>query len=139
MRTIDPHPTVRGFASVELLAGVAVLLLPTVLLVVSLPVWSERQFGATVAAQEAVRIVVRDYPIDQIRAAETFGEITARHYGIEAHQIEVVVTADFRRGGIVVARVTVDMPAVQLPGVGAIGRWSWTATATRRIDDYHSA
>jgi hypothetical protein len=33
----------------------------------------------------------------------------------------------------------VAMPAVQLPGVGAVGAWSWTARHREPVDRYVSA
>jgi hypothetical protein len=43
-------------------AAVGLLLLPIVVLVATVPVWAERRHTATVAAREAVRVLVRDWP-----------------------------------------------------------------------------
>ena len=37
------------------------------------------------------------------------------------------------------ASVTVAMPAVQLPGIGAVGAWSWTARHREPVDRYAAA
>jgi hypothetical protein len=42
-------------------------------------------------------------------------------------------------GADVEARVTVAMPAVQVPGLGAVGAWSWTARHREPVDRYAAA
>ena len=39
-------------------------------------------------------------------------------------------------GADVEARVTVQMPAVDIPGIGAVGEWSWTARHREPVDRY---
>ena len=39
-------------------------------------------------------------------------------------------------GADVEARVTVRMPAVELPGIGAVDAWSWTARHREPVDLY---
>jgi hypothetical protein len=36
------------------------------------------------------------------------------------------------------ASVTVSMPAVDIPGIGAVGAWSWTAEHREPVDQYRS-
>ena len=128
----------RGFVAVEWVAAVALLLLPVVLLVATLPVWAERRHAATVAAREAARVLVRDWPsADPGEAVATAEEVAAAH-GVDRG--DVVVRAPLlagERGSMVRVEVTVTMPAIAVPGVRA-GAWHYTAVEVRRIDDYRS-
>jgi hypothetical protein len=113
---------------------VAVLLLPVVVLVATLPVWAERKHAGVVAAREAARVVASTWPaVDGERAVAVAREVAADH---GAHDVDVMVrSAD--RGGTVVIDVVVTMPAIAVGGMRA-GEWRYTAHATRRIDDYRS-
>jgi hypothetical protein len=42
-------------------------------------------------------------------------------------------------GTQVEAAVTVDMPAGELPGLGAVGAWSWTVRHREPVDRYVAA
>ena len=127
-----------GHAAIELVASVGLLLLPVVLLVASLPTWSERRHVAIVAAREASVIAALGFPSDVSREAEALAAATASAHGVRAEDIRVEVTSDIRRGGSVSATVTVRMPAISVPGAGGVGAWTWSTTHTRRIDDYRS-
>ena len=112
----------------------ALLLLPVVVLVATLPVWAERKHAGVVAAREAARVVANTWPaVDGSRAVAVAREVAADH---GAGDIDVLVrSAD--RGGVVVVDVVVTMPAVAI-GAMRVGEWRYTARATRRIDDYRS-
>jgi hypothetical protein len=131
-----------GFVATELAAGVALLVLPVVLLVLTFPRWSERQTTARVIAREVARRSARDAVCDR-GAARDLGATMARNLGVDPSQVSVELEcsdgADLAPGGDVQARVTVAMPAVQVPGVGAVGGWSWTARHREPIDRYASA
>lgn len=128
----------RGLVAIEWVAAVALLLLPVVVLVASLPEWAERRHGATVAAREAVRELVRDWPhADTDHAAGVAREIAADH-GLAAGDVVVQVLAvGIARGDLARVAVTVTMPAISVAGVAA-GEWHYTAVEVRRIDDYRS-
>jgi hypothetical protein len=131
----------RGFAAIELSAGVALLVLPIVLLVVSLPRWSERQGLARAAAREAARVVGLHGWCDEPAAA-----LAVRRVAADAHlepttlrlSLDCLPSVPVARGGTVTARVTVDMPAVDVPLIGAAGQWSWTAQHKEPVDRYGS-
>jgi len=128
----------RGQAAVELVASVGLLLIPVVLMVASLPTWSERRHAAIAAAREASVVAVQGYPRDVSREAQTVAVAIASTYGVPENDIDVAVTADLRRGGSVSATVTVRMPGISIPAAGTVGEWRWSTTHTRRIDDYRS-
>ena len=56
MTTIAVRRDARGFVATELVLAIGLLLFPIVLLVGSLPQWSERQHAAIVAAREAAQV-----------------------------------------------------------------------------------
>ena len=49
----------QGLVAIEWVAALALLLLPIVVLVATLPEWAERRHAATVAAREATRVLAR--------------------------------------------------------------------------------
>lgn len=131
-----------GFVATELAAGVALLVLPVALLVLTFPRWSERQVTARVIAREVARRAARDVVCDH-GAASAVGVTMAGNLGLAAQDLHVDLScsdgAGLPAGSDVEARVTVTMPAVQVPGVGAVGAWSWTARHREPIDRYVSA
>jgi hypothetical protein len=128
----------EGFVAIELLLGVALLFLPVVLLVASLPQWSERQHAATVAADEAARVAIATWPADGAAAATTAAREVASTYGIPASDLRVVVGPPPARGGLLIVTVTIRMPALAVPLMSRAASWSWTARESRRIDDYRT-
>jgi len=131
-----------GFVATEFALGVAVLVLPVALLVLTFPRWSERQVTARVIGREVARRAAREGVCDR-DAARALGATMARNLGVAPADVSV----DLRcAGGVglapgtdVEAAVTISMPAVQVPGVGAVGAWSWTARHREPVDRYASA
>lgn len=128
----------RGFVAIEWISSVAFLLLPVVVIVATLPVWAERRHAATVAAREAVRELVAEWPAaEPADAARVAREVAAAH-GVDTAQVEVnVVNPNATRGDDVRVDVRIPMPAVAIMGI-RIGGWHYTAMETRRVDDYRS-
>jgi len=128
----------RGFVAVEWVAAIGFLLLPIVMLVATMPVWAERKHAATVAAREAARVLVRDWPAaDASRATGVAREVAADH-GVGADDVVVRVrAATGGRGDEVRVDVDVVMPAIDV-GAVRVGAWRYTASAVRRIEDYRS-
>ncbi len=69
-----------GFVATEFAFGVAVLVLPVALLVLTFPRWSERQVTARVVAREVARRAARDGVCDA-GAARALGATMARESG----------------------------------------------------------
>ncbi len=128
----------RGFIAVEFSAAVALLLVPTVVLVASLPVWSERRHAATVVAREAARYAAQQWPSTSGDGVNAVVASVAADYGVPADDLAVEVSENGGRGGQVVAHVAVVMPALHLPLIGDAGSWRFTTTYAIRIDDYRS-
>jgi len=131
------HDT-SGFVAVELVLAIGLLLFPVVLLVTSLPQWSERQHAAIVAAREAARIAAQEWPVDGGVDAERVAREVAATYGIAPGDVAITVAPPPQRGGLLTATVTVRMPALSVPLLARVGAWSWTARESVRIDDYRS-
>jgi hypothetical protein len=131
-----------GFVATEFAFGVAVLVLPVALLVLTFPRWSERQVTARVIGREVARRAASDGICDQ-GAARALGATMARNLGVAPADVSVDLRcADgigLEPGADVEAAVTVTMPAVQVPGFGAVGAWSWTARHREPVDRYASA
>ena len=127
------------FVAIEWVAAVTLLLLPAVVLVGSLPTWAERKHAATVAAREAARQLERDWPDGDPARAELVARYVAADHGVPAADVRVhVVAAGDVTGRAGPCRRRVRMPAIAVPGLARAGSWSYTATASFRIDDYRS-
>ena len=131
----------RGFAAIELVAGVALLVFPVALLVAGLPGWFDRQSIARQAAREAARAVVLDGGCRQEVAAAAASRIAAGD-GLDSRdfqvELECVAGTALDRDRTVTARVTVAMPALSVPLVGSVGAWHWTAAHSEPTDPYAS-
>jgi hypothetical protein len=132
----DTHA--HGYVAVEFAAGVALLLVPVLLLVAVLPVWSEREHAAAVAAREAARYAAQRWPDDVDAAAVDVAELAVTRYGVPSTDVHVVIATNVGRGGQVRATVTILMPALVVPGLGTHGGWHWTTSYAVRVDDYRS-
>jgi hypothetical protein len=129
-----------GYVAAELALGVGLLVFPIAMLVLTLPTWSERQSVARVIAREAARTVAVEGTCD-LATARAVGATMAGNLGVRDGvdvSLDCVGGARLPRGGHVTASVTVQMPAVDLPGIGAVGSWSWTARHREPVDQYRS-
>ena len=130
-----------GYVAAELALGVGLLLFPVALLVLTLPTWSERQATGRAIAREAARTVAISGRCDEAAARET-GTTMAANLGLRDGAVTVRLDcapgARLPRDGGVTARVTVGMPAVDIPGIVAVGAWTWTAEHTEPVDKYRS-
>jgi hypothetical protein len=131
-----------GFVATELALGVGLLVLPVSLLVLTLPGWSERQVTARVISREVARRTARDGRCDAA-GARTLAATMAGNLGVSGRDVSVTLScadgAELVPGSDVEARVTITMPAVDLPGIGTVGAWSWTARHREPVDRYAAA
>jgi len=127
-----------GFVAIELVLAIGLLLFPVVMLVGSLPRWSERQHAAIVAAREAARVAGTDWPADGGVDARRVADEVLASYGIAPADARVVVASPPGRGELLRVTVTIRMPALTVPLLASVGAWSWSANESVRIDDYRS-
>jgi hypothetical protein len=129
----------HGFVATEWVAALALLLLPVVVLVATLPTWAERRNAATIAAREAARTIENEWPRPAGSDATRVAREVAADFGIGPDDITVVTpSAAIPRGGAARVEVWVTMPAISVAGMHA-GSWRYRAVGVRRIDDYRSA
>jgi hypothetical protein len=132
----------RGFVATEFALGVVVLLVPVACLVLTLPTWSERKTTARAIVREVARVVASTGVCDQ-ESARGLAKIMARNLGLSDGDATVELRcwpgASLVPGSDLEAAVTVRMPAVDIPGVGPVGEWSWTARHRQPVDRYVSA
>ena len=132
----------HGFVAAELVIGVGLLVLPVALLVLTLPGWSERQVSSRAIAREVARTLAGERWCD-VAGGRALVASMAANLGMPPADVELatdcVPGAALVPGGEVVARVTVRMPAVLLPGIGAVGAWTWTAVHREPVDPFGAA
>lgn len=131
-----------GFAAVEFVAGLALLVLPMAVLVVSLPVWAETQSSARVVAREAARVLVGADDDAQGRAAATaMAGRVADNLGVElvgVPHFEGSVEGPPGRESEVSATVTVRLPLLALPLLADLTAVDWTVEHREPVDAYRS-
>ena len=131
-----------GFVAIEFALGLGLLVIPVALVVLTLPGWSERQATARAVSREVARQAAREGICD-VSVARATAASMAVNLGVPSRDLVVdlacVAGSVLPPGGDVEARVTVAMPAVLLPGIGAVGAWSWTARHREPIDRYAAA
>jgi len=132
-RTSSQH----GFAAIELVAGLALLLLPVATVVLTLPTWSERQTTGRAIAREVARRTAGSGVCD-VAAARELSASMARNLGVPPGDAHTVIGCEpgavLDPGSTLEADVTVRMPAVHLLGIGDIGAWTWTARHRQPVD-----
>ncbi len=131
----------RGFVATELVLGIAILVLPVVAIVLTIPTWSERQTTARVIAREVARAVARSGECDTRFAADAAAAMGAG-LGLDppAHiSLDCRTGSELPPGSDLLVSVTVTMPAVHVPGLGSIGAWTWSARHRQPVDRYGSA
>lgn len=134
-----------AYATAELVMGIALLLLPVTLIVLTLPTWAERRSMAHSAAHDAALALARssDWPAGKARA-EAIVEEMARNYGLHEDESMRLTwepdrgAARVDRGEKVTAVVEVATPGLFVPGLGFIGRWDLTVRHSETVDRYRS-
>lgn len=125
----------RGTAAMELPLLIALVLIPLGLLVITVPTWIERQHAARVAASEAGRAIVTSASDDPFADADAVVAAVALGHGLPAGALELEVGSVLARGVPVTVEVTVEIPAVRLPGLSSLAPVRWTASHTERYPD----
>lgn len=133
--------TQSGTAAIELSAGIALLVLPIAFLVLSLPQWPPRQGLARQAARDAARATTLHGWCDHEAAAAVVAAI-GEGASLPDDALQVSLDCDpgapLPRGSTVVARASVEMPALTVPLVGAVAAWTWTTAHGEPVDRYGS-
>ena len=131
----------RGFVTAEWMVGVALLVVPTLLVIAVLPSWAARHEAVAVAAREGARAAAAatDTATARVAAAQAALEVLDRR-GLPTD--EATVTVDLPPGptlprdGEVRVRVVLPTAPVALPGGGTVDGPSVTGDHTRALDPY---
>jgi hypothetical protein len=128
-----------GYAAAEFVVGVAFIIVPVTLLVLSLPLWLERQAMAQRAASESARqmVLAPDWSTGLTQGHQVIDEI-ARNYNLPAGDLSEQFSGNLARGQTIRVEVTVKMPALAIPLIGRVGTWEWTAVHVEHVDNYRS-
>src|SRR5690349_16392626 len=107
----DHTPGASGFVAIEWVAAIALLLLPVVALVGTLPTWAERSHAAAVAAREAARELEQRWPGGDPAAATLVATYVAVDHGIAQTDVSVrVLSTGSAPGEQIRVEVSVRMP-----------------------------
>lgn len=128
-----------GAATLELTLGIAVLVLPMVLLVAMLPLWLERESVASLAAREAARaFVLAHEPAEAVPQAQALARRIAQDHGIAPADFTVRVAGALEWGATATVSASVRVPVVTLPVLGAVGGFTITREHHEIVDPYRS-
>jgi hypothetical protein len=126
-----------GFVTVEFVLGVAFLMLPVALIALTLPVWSERQAVASVAAREAARTFVLTGNEEAARTSAI--GVISNNPGIDADEVTITFEGDpLEPGAEVQSDVTISLPMTLIPLVGDFEPFDLTESHTEVVDLYRS-
>ncbi len=129
-----------GAATVlSLVLGLAFVVLPVLLLVLSIPVWEQRAVDARDAARAAARAlaVSQGWPEGAL-AADAAARAVLSGDGVPADAAGLSLGGALVPGGQVTASVTVEVPAGALPWLGPVGNVPYTAASTQAVSPYRS-
>jgi hypothetical protein len=128
----------RGSAiPLSLLLGTALIVLPVMVLVLTLPAWEQRAVDAQDAARIAARaLVTADNWDDGVSAADQAVAQLEAGDGLPPTDVTVSYSGSLDTGGSITAAVTVVIPAGNLPGLGFVGQLHYTASSTEHVDSY---
>ena len=129
-----------GFAPAELVLWTGLILLPTLILLASLPTWWERQSLARLAAHEAARTMVLadDWDDGAARAQQVVAQLAANHQVPASNLAITGLDGSLDRGAAVSASVTVAVPAMTVPFLVELPAFTRTVTHTELVDAYRS-
>ena len=133
----------RGSASIELAAGLGLLLLPLAVAVLVAPTWASARTTAVAAAQGAGRIIATGPGTAASEAAaRAYVEEVARTHSYDEVDVRLCPGANtclpLVRDGQVVVEVEILVPAIDLPGVGVFGARRVSARSMTPVDPYRT-
>lgn len=137
MTTLDNKTRDKGAAVVELPLAVSFLMIPVAVLLMMLPQWPEAKNVAESAAQEAATLYAT--APDEATGASRASAAVNRHQANYRQTLSMSPSGSWCRGCPITVVVTVDVPAMSIPFIGSTGTFTYSATATSRVEDYRSA
>ena len=123
-----------------LLLGTALLVLPVMVLVLTLPTWEQRAVDAQDAARgAALALVTARNWASGVEAADQVVAQVLQENGLPTGDVSDEFSGSLEPGATVTASVTVAMPVGQIPGLGATGAMHYTARSTQHVDSYRGS
>lgn len=139
MRASTRDRSQAGSAPLSLALGLGLLVIPVLLLVLTLPTWEARTVDARDAASAAARaLVTADSWTDGVLAGNRVVAQIRDTDGLRAEDLSVSYAGALLRGALVSAKVTVTIPAGEIPLIGSFGSVHYSATSTQHVDTYRS-
>lgn len=134
-----------GFAAAEWVVALGLIMLPMVMLVASIAPWIARQTMAREISQEAARAIVLAEDLTTGRtSAERLAESVLANYGLTREDFGFVSihlepeSDSLVRGVDVVVESRVRVPALTIPGFGAVAEIWWHTSHVEHVDDFRS-
>ena len=122
-----------------LVLGLGLIVIPTFLLVLTLPTWEARTVDARDAARNAARaLVTADTWNNGVAAANQAVDEIIVNNGVAVSDVTTAYTGSLTRGAQVTATVTISIPDTVIPGVGSFGIRHYSASSTEQVDPYRS-
>jgi hypothetical protein len=125
--------------------GMAMVVLPLALVMLSLPSWFARADLGRGLAQDIARTAVRSADLESgLAAADALVAEVAGRAGLSAEAgcsemcVSYRVEGALVRGAEIEATVTIDLPGIFVPFVGTVDLGSWTVAHVERVDDFRS-
>ena len=141
----NSHVSDGGFAAAEWVVAIGLMMLPMVMVVGSIAPWIARQTMAREISQEAARSIVLAVDLETgLAAADRLADAILANYELSLDDFEFVsirlepAGAGLVRGVDVVVEVRVRVPALTIPGFGAVAEVWWNTRHVEHVDDFRS-
>lgn len=131
----------RGMGAIDLVLVSAFILIPFAMLLLSFPIRMEYRSMTDAAAREAVRACATafDPATGQARAEAVARRILAeRSLAPGTADVSIDCRTSWAPGGVVSARVSLDVPAIDVMGFWTVGTWTITSSYREQMEPYRS-
>ncbi|HET9059834.1 MAG TPA: hypothetical protein VFN61_07925 [Acidimicrobiales bacterium] len=120
--------------------GLALVVLPVMVMVLSLPVWLER----AAAAQDAARLAARALAMapgwaEGTNQAQAIVQELAQSEGWSSRTYSLHLGGALEPAGTVSATVVVAVPVTVVPFLGPVGSVEYSAVSVEHVDTYRSS
>lgn len=131
----------RGMGAIDLVLVSAFILIPFAMLLLSFPIRMEYRSMADAAAREAVRACATafDPQTGQDRAEAVARRILSeRSLASGTADVLIDCRTSWAPSGVVSARVSLDVPAINVMGFWTVGSWTITSSYREQMEPYRS-
>lgn len=126
--------------AVTFLLGLAFIVIPVLVIVLTLPAWEQRVVDADDAARLAASSLANaDNWSDGVNQAEAAVWQVVAGQGLSPDDVAESFAGSLQPGSQVTASVTVTVPLGAVPGLGRVGDLHYTATSTAHVASYEDS